>query len=175
MVYDQEGLILQTFYVQNKEMKSAVSNQEWVIMTCVWYMEIWMLHQYWFQPIAQILPARQMIFPSLLFLKIFPFPIIEYWCHLHFHGLRTPNEGINPWNLKFWANLADKICFSHIYKFGIGIWFSAVQWRQFPHRASVVRVHFDWFTGWWEIRNSAKNLPIICKTDNRQLGFFYCQ
>ena len=25
------------------------------------------------------------------------------------------------------------------YKIGIGIWFLAVQWRQFPHRASVVR------------------------------------
>ena len=61
-------------------------------------MEIRMLHQYWFQHIAHHLPARQMIFPSLLFLKIFPFPIIEYWCHLH----------------------------------------------------------FDWFTGWWEICNSAK-------------------
>ena len=30
----------------------------------------------------------------------------------HFdHGLRTPNEGINQRNLKFWANVADKICF----------------------------------------------------------------
>ena len=115
-----------------------------------------------------------MIFPSLLFLKIFPFPIIEYWCHLQFHGLRTPNEGINPWNLKIWANLAVKICFDHTYKFGIGIWFLAVQWRRFPHRVSIVRVHFDWFTGWWEIRNSAKkNLPIICKSDNRQLVFFF--
>ena len=27
------------------------------------------------------------------------------------HGLRTPNEGINQRNLKFWANVADKICF----------------------------------------------------------------
>ena len=77
-------------------------------------MEIRMLHQYWFQPIAHHLPSRQMIFPSLLFLKIFPFPIIEYWCHLH----------------------------------------------------------FDWFTGWCEIRNSAKNLPIICKVDNKQFLFF---
>ena len=29
----------------------------------------------------------------------------------HVHGLRTPNEGINQRNLKFWADLADKICF----------------------------------------------------------------
>ena len=37
------------------------------------------------------------------------------------HGLRTPNEGRNQRNLKFWANVADKICFGRIYKFGIGI------------------------------------------------------
>ena len=55
------------------------------------------------------------------------------------HGLRTPYEGINQRNLKFWADVANKICFGRTYKFGIGIWFSAVQWRRFPHRASVVR------------------------------------
>ena len=55
------------------------------------------------------------------------------------HGLRTPNEGINQRNLKFWADVADKICFGRTYKFGIGIWFSAVQWRRFPHRVFVVR------------------------------------
>jgi hypothetical protein len=27
------------------------------------------------------------------------------------HGLRTPNEGTNQRNLKFWADVADKICF----------------------------------------------------------------
>ena len=27
------------------------------------------------------------------------------------HGLRTPNEGINQRNLKFWADVADNICF----------------------------------------------------------------
>ena len=27
------------------------------------------------------------------------------------HGLRTPNEDINQRNLKFWADVADKICF----------------------------------------------------------------
>ena len=59
------------------------------------------------------------------------------------HGLRTPNEGTNQRNLKFWADVADKICFGRTYKFGIGIWFSAVQWRRFPHRASVVR-GYDW-------------------------------
>ena len=55
------------------------------------------------------------------------------------HGLRTPIEGINQRNLKFWANVADEICFGRSYEFGIGIWFSAKQWRRFPHRASVVR------------------------------------
>ena len=37
------------------------------------------------------------------------------------HGLRTANEGINQKNLKSWTDLADKICFSRTYKFGIGI------------------------------------------------------
>ena len=37
------------------------------------------------------------------------------------HGLRTPNEGITQRNLKFWADVADKICFGGTYKFGIGI------------------------------------------------------
>ena len=37
------------------------------------------------------------------------------------HGLRTPNEGINQRNLKFWADVAGKICFGRTYKFGIGI------------------------------------------------------
>ena len=37
------------------------------------------------------------------------------------HGLRTPNEGTNQGNLKFWANEADKIwdwdlIFSHAVK-----------------------------------------------------------
>ena len=55
------------------------------------------------------------------------------------HRLQTPNERINQRNLKFWDNVADKICFGRTYKFGIGILFSAVQWRRFPHQASVVR------------------------------------
>ena len=28
-----------------------------------------------------------------------------------YHGLRTPNEGINQRYLKNWANVEDKICF----------------------------------------------------------------
>ena len=56
------------------------------------------------------------------------------------HGLRTPNEGINQRNLKFWADVADKICFCCIYKFWIGIWFLAMQWRRFLRRVSLVRV-----------------------------------
>ena len=43
------------------------------------------------------------------------------------HGLRTPNEGKNLRYLKNWADVADKICCRHTYKFGIGIEFSAVQ------------------------------------------------
>ena len=31
--------------------------------------------------------------------------------HACFHGLRTPNEGINQKYLKNWADVADKICF----------------------------------------------------------------
>ena len=62
------------------------------------------------------------------------------WCsYCRGHGLRTPHEGINQRNLKIWADVADKICFHRNYKFGIGIWFSAVQWKRFPQRASVVR------------------------------------
>ena len=34
----------------------------------------------------------------------------NFWHHQS-HGLRTPNEGINQRNLKFWAYVADKICF----------------------------------------------------------------
>ena len=37
------------------------------------------------------------------------------------HGLRTPNENMNQRNLIFWADVADKICFSRTKKFGIGI------------------------------------------------------
>ena len=40
------------------------------------------------------------------------------------HRLQTPNERINQRNLKFWDNVADKICFGRTYKFGIGIEFS---------------------------------------------------
>ena len=63
------------------------------------------------------------------------------------HGLRTPNEVIKQRNLKIWAYVADKICFSSTKKFGIGIEFSAVQWRLFLLRASVVR---EWVDGWMQ-------------------------
>ena len=36
------------------------------------------------------------------------------------HGLRTPNEGINQRNLKFWANVTDKICFPVPQNLGLG-------------------------------------------------------
>jgi hypothetical protein len=44
-----------------------------------------------------------------------------------YHGLRTPDEGINQKYLKNLADVADKICFGRTKKFGIGIEFSAVQ------------------------------------------------
>ena len=28
-----------------------------------------------------------------------------------YHGLRTPNEGINQRNLKIWADVGDELCF----------------------------------------------------------------
>ena len=46
--------------------------------------------------------------------------VAKYFMQLA-HGLWTPNEGIDQRNLKFWADVVDKICFGHIYKFGIGI------------------------------------------------------
>ena len=32
------------------------------------------------------------------------------------HKLRTPNKDINQRNLKIWADVADKICFSHTWE-----------------------------------------------------------
>ena len=37
------------------------------------------------------------------------------------HGLRTPDEGINQRNLKFWANVADTICFAAPKNLGLGL------------------------------------------------------
>ena len=58
---------------------------------------------------------------------------------MYHHGLRTPNEGINQRYLKNWADVADKIRFGLTWKFGIGIEFSAMQWRLWALWASVVR------------------------------------
>ena len=67
---------------------------------------------------------------NLAFLSLISWPIgrVRYVCRQKCltdngfrHGLRTPNEGINQRNLKFWAEVADKICFGRTYKFGIGI------------------------------------------------------
>ena len=70
------------------------------------------------------------------------------WIGSH-HGLRTPNEGINQRSLKIWAYVADKICFSHTLKFGSGSWFSALQWKRFPHRASIVHDRDDEWDNEW--------------------------
>ena len=37
------------------------------------------------------------------------------------HGLRTPNEGVNQRNLKFFAYVADKICFGQPKNLGEGV------------------------------------------------------
>ena len=37
---------------------------------------------------------------------------VTYSSYYAIHGLRTPNEGMNQRNLKIWANVAGKICFS---------------------------------------------------------------
>ena len=52
-------------------------------------------------------------------LDIYPLELfaLEILAHRRDHGLWTPNEGINQRNL----NVADKICFGGIYKFGIWI------------------------------------------------------
>ena len=45
----------------------------------------------------------------------------EYFQVIPFdHRLWTPNEGINQKNQKIWVDMADKICFGRIQKFGSG-------------------------------------------------------
>jgi hypothetical protein len=65
-------------------------------------------------------------FRSTLFKTIQTYHVVHSCCCSENHGLRTPNEGINQGYLKNWADVADKICFGHIYQFGIGIEFSAI-------------------------------------------------
>ena len=53
--------------------------------------------------------------------KIFVDTVVTYNCVYYEnyqldHGLRTPNEGINQRNLKFWADVADKIGFGRTYR-----------------------------------------------------------
>ena len=38
-----------------------------------------------------------------------------------YHGLRTPNEGINQRNLKIWADVADKIASAVPENLGVGV------------------------------------------------------
>ena len=52
-----------------------------------------------------------------------PITIQKPSCYYHYdgfflqnYGLRTPNEGINLRNLKFWADVADKICTANVYR-----------------------------------------------------------
>ena len=37
--------------------------------------------------------------------------VLYFKLYENLHGLRTPNERMNQRNLKFWADVADKICF----------------------------------------------------------------
>ena len=69
------------------------------------------------------------------------------------YGQWTPNECMNQRNLKFWVDVADKICFGRTYKFGI-----------FPHRASVVRgiTHHLW--------NSTTELTLCNRADFTLFG-----
>ena len=60
-----------------------------------------------------------------------------------YHGLRTPNEGINQRYLEILVDAASKICFGRTEEFGIGIEFSAVQWRLFPLWAYIVRGQYQ--------------------------------
>ena len=61
------------------------------------------------------------------------------------HGLRTPNEGINQRNLKFWANVADKICFGSTYS----IWDWDLIFSRAVMAISSPDVRSPWF--WLEI------------------------
>ena len=74
-------------------------------------------------------------------------------CHpifdCHHHGLWTHNEGINRIDLKIWADAADKICYGCTKKVWSGSWFSAMQWRGFPHQTSVIRGHHHLSTDIW--------------------------
>ena len=63
------------------------------------------------------------------------------------HGLRTPNEGINQRNLKIWADVSDKICFSRTLKFGTGFEYSALQWSLYPLWAMIKTIHLGFKAG----------------------------
>ena len=75
------------------------------------------------------------------------------------HGVRTPIEDVNQRNLKIWANVADKISFGRTWKFGSRSGFSAVQWRWFLHRASVVRDSYHRYIPprtWWHLFHKSR-------------------
>ena len=67
------------------------------------------------------------------------------------HGLKTPNEGTNQRNMKFWASVADKYALVVLKRIGSGSGYSVLQRRQFPHQTSVVSLL------WVEIVVSSKD------------------
>ena len=88
--------------------------------------------------------SRDKVSIFLMFLSLattrFDYGQIFLWNWLMFCPSIGPRTTDTQWrNLKFWADVADKICFGRTYKFGSGSEFSAMQWRLFPLWASVVR------------------------------------
>ena len=84
---------------------------------------------------------------------------------------RRPKKAKIKKNLKIWADVAYKICFGRTLKFGSGSLFSAVQWRQFSYRASLICVTkpmwrtwsatlpFEKFFFFWKFNVAQKNGP----------------
>ena len=120
----------------------------------------------------------------IILLKIKAFKIVSRYAlnNAMYHGLRTPNGGINQRYLKNWADVADKICFGHTYKFGSGSEFSVVQWRLFPLWASVVRAMYCHLKSYSCTSSGTRILPEVSwfwqypsTTSNNYLDWDKCQ
>ena len=78
--------------------------------------------------------------------------------------------------------MADKICFGHTWKFGSGSWFSAVQWRRFPHHTSVVcdlnharwigQYHLLFFFSFLKPQNKTSKRTIWMQKDTFEMNTF---
>ena len=62
-------------------------------------------------PFCSLLPGCLASNSRTKFRQIDHYKIFNYHQVRLYHGLRTPNEGINQRYLKNWANVVDKICF----------------------------------------------------------------